>query len=319
MSLNGSDDYERLQDLVSRKYADQAVWFLNSYWNSWGEENAEKLWAYVEKNAELDLQNGKNGCALDEMMSHRFLEVFDETLTVRELRNKLRSAQALKEKERPKTVPLSHFLIFKFDCDWHYLVNAAQGDNQEQVEQAKAMLDAVQKALDDAQAAADEAKAREADAKAAELASKQAQQELEAALAELHAQEEAYNQKTETLKKKSEEGGVVSRNRAKNELAQHLAEDPLPLRKAKIDQGAAVRKAEKATAAAQVATAAAVAAREASEAAVEEARSKVAEAEAYLQEVKNQPGSAEGQMWWMERELYEAKKYLPESKGGIKK
>eukprot|EP01095_Lingulamoeba_sp_RSL-Kostka_P017199 TRINITY_DN87_c0_g2_i2.p1 TRINITY_DN87_c0_g2~~TRINITY_DN87_c0_g2_i2.p1 ORF type:complete len:301 (-),score=176.41 TRINITY_DN87_c0_g2_i2:331-1233(-) len=297
MSLNGSNDYERLQDLVSRKYADQAVWFLNSYWNSWGEENAEKLWSYVEKNAELDLQHGKDGCALDEMMAHRFLEVFDETLTVRELRNKLRDSQALKEKERPKTVPLSHFLIFKYDCDWNYLVNASQGDNQEQVEQAKAMLDAVQKALNDAQAAADEAKAREEDAKKAENASKQAQKELEAALAELHAQEEAYNNKTETLKKKSEEGGVVSRNRAKAELEIHLAEDPLPLRRAKIDQGAAVRKAEKATIAAEQATAAAVAAREASEAAVDEARARVEEAEAYLQEVKNQPGSAEGQMW----------------------
>jgi hypothetical protein len=52
------------------------------------------------------------------------------------------------------------------------------------------------------------------------------------------------------LKKKSEEGGVVSRNKAKNELAQHLAEDPLPLRQAKITAEAAVRKAEKATKAA---------------------------------------------------------------------
>ena len=50
---------------------------------------------------------------------------------------------------------------------------------------------------------------------------------MEAALAELKAQEDAFNQKTEELKRKSEEGGVVSKNRAKNELAQHLAEDPL--------------------------------------------------------------------------------------------
>jgi len=73
---------------------------------------------------------------------------------------------------------------------------------------------------------------------------------LEAALAEVKKQEDAYNAKTEDLKKKSEEGGVVSRNKAKNELAQHLAEDPLPLRQAKITAEAAVRKAEKATKAA---------------------------------------------------------------------
>eukprot|EP00034_Subulatomonas_tetraspora_P000052 GABW01000070.1.p1 GENE.GABW01000070.1~~GABW01000070.1.p1 ORF type:complete len:55 (-),score=12.36 GABW01000070.1:83-247(-) len=36
--------------------------------------------------------------------------------------------------------------------------------------------------------------------------------------------------------------GVVKRNRAANELAQLKDEDPLPLRKAKITQGAALRR-----------------------------------------------------------------------------
>jgi len=38
--------------------------------------------------------------------------------------------------------------------------------------------------------------------------------------------------KKNELKKKSEDTnlGVVQRNKAKNELAQHLSEDPLPLR-----------------------------------------------------------------------------------------
>jgi len=218
--------------------------------------------------------------------------------------------------------------------------------------------------------------------KKAEQASLDAKAELEAALAELKAQEDAYNQKTEDLKRKSEEGGVVSRNRAKNELAQHLGEDPLPLRRAKINQEAAVRKAERAAKAAAEATATseqaagkasearaaseqaaaeatsareasdeaarqataareaseqaaaeAAAAREASEAAravsqeakaaadaaVEAAKEKVAEAEAYLEEIKSKPGSGKGAIWWLERELYEQKKYLPESKGGIRK
>jgi len=39
--------------------------------------------------------------------------------------------------------------------------------------------------------------------------------------------------------------GVVKRNRAKAELAQLKCTDPLPLRKAKITQAAAVKKAEK--------------------------------------------------------------------------
>merc|ERR1712227_264917 len=74
---------------------------------------------------------------------------------------------------------------------------------------------------------------------------KSAQEELEAALAALKAEEDAYNQKKAELEKKSQEGGVVSRNKAANELAQHLAEDPLPLRRAKITAEDAVKRAEK--------------------------------------------------------------------------
>jgi chromosome segregation ATPase len=96
-------------------------------------------------------------------------------------------------------------------------VNASQGDNAEQIAQAQAMLDAVSTAFD-------ECVKREAEAKSSEIAAKAAQAELEAALADLKAQEDAYNNKTEDLKKKSTEGGVVSRNRAKVQLDAHLAE-----------------------------------------------------------------------------------------------
>jgi len=49
------------------------------------------------------------------------------------------------------------------------------------------------------------------------------------------------------LKKKSEDTnlGVVQRNKAKNELAQHLSEDPLPLRRAKLTTQAATKKQKK--------------------------------------------------------------------------
>jgi len=135
----------------------------------------------------------------------------------------------------------------------------------------------------------------------------------------VQSQEKAYNSKTEDLKKKSEEGTGVQQNKAKAELSQHLAGDPLPLRKAKITNEAAVKKAEKATKAAEAAAAAATQAKEAAEQAVEAAKGKVAEAEAYLEEVKNKPGSAQGAIWWMERELHETRAYLPTAKGGYAK
>jgi len=121
------------------------------------------------------------------------------------------------------------------------------------------------------------------------------------------------------LTKKSEEGSTVQQSKAKAELAQHLAEDPLPLRKSKITLEAARKKAEKARAPFEAATKVAEAARQAAEDALEQTRTRVAEAEAYLNEVKKKPGTPHGAIWWMERELEEKKKFLPERKGGVKK
>jgi len=133
----------------------------------------------------------------------------------------------------------------------------------------------------------------------------------------LKAQEDAFNNKTEELKRKSETGSVVQVSKAKNELAQHLSSDPLPLRRAKLNNEAAVRKAERASKAAEEAVERAEKARVDAEEAVEDARRKVAEAEAYLEEVRNKPGSAQGQIWWMQEELNAQKAYLPKAKGGV--
>merc|ERR1712054_625898 len=97
-------------------------------------------------------------------------------------------------------------------------------------------------------------------AREAEAPFKAAQEELEAAVAELKAQADAYNAKTAELKAKGEGSGVAAM-RAKNELAQHLSEDPLPLRRAKITQEAALKKAEKIRAPFEAATKQAEAAR----------------------------------------------------------
>jgi len=153
---------------------------------------------------------------------------------------------------------------------------------------------------------------------------------LKNALNELHAQENAYNRKKEELERKSEDSnlGVVQRNKAKNELAQHLSEDPLPLRKAKLTTEAATKKAEKARKSAEDAQRAAedahVAAEKAKEEALEraefarqkslECENKFAEAERYLEEVRSRPGGGQGALWWIERELHEAKKFLPKRK-----
>ncbi|ELR19334.1 TolAlike protein [Acanthamoeba castellanii str. Neff] len=312
MSLQGSNDKEKLESLCKKTYKEQAVWFLNAFWGT-TKDDAEKFWKFVAKCIELDTDKKAAGSDLDEFQAHRFLEHFQESMTVQAMRDRLRNTGAISAGQF-KRVPLTHMLTFKYNVDWHELVNAVQGD-QEEIRKAQKMLDEVNAAFSEAESKKEEATAALHSAKQREEELKAAKVELEAALAELKAQEDAYNHKTEDLKKRSEEGGVVQRNKAKNELAQHLAEDPLPLRKAKITQEAAVKKTERAAVAAEAAAQEAARAKEAAEAAFAEASKRVEEAEAYLEKAKN--SLPHGGVWWMERELHEAKAYLPKSKGGF--
>jgi len=155
---------------------------------------------------------------------------------------------------------------------------------------------------------------------------KAAQEEVDAALAEVKSQENARNVKSETLKRQSEEGGIVQQNKAKAMLAQHLQEDPLPLRKAKVTLEASLKKAEKARAPFEAATKEAERARQEAQRtrqqaddAVDQAQLRVDEAQNFLDEVKKKPGTPHGAIWWIERQLQEQRNFLPERKGGIRK
>eukprot|EP01103_Thecamoeba_quadrilineata_P019857 TRINITY_DN8247_c0_g1_i1.p1 TRINITY_DN8247_c0_g1~~TRINITY_DN8247_c0_g1_i1.p1 ORF type:complete len:299 (+),score=112.72 TRINITY_DN8247_c0_g1_i1:34-930(+) len=285
-TLNGKTDNEKLADLGTRFYKAQGIWFLNAFWNDFAQKEANNIWDFVHRHETIDPKKAE-GNELDELQAHRFLEQINSTMTVSELREYIRSVGV----EKVRYIPLSHYLLARYKASLKKLVNAKQADNQDEIDKAQRLLDEAQAALQKAQKAAKES----ADAEAA----------LKAALADLHAQEKEFNDTTDRLKKKSEEGSVVQQNKAKNELAQHLASDPLPLRRSKLNTEAATKKAEKARAAA--------------EAALQEAEKKFAEADAYLKDVSSRSGSAQGSLWWIDRELQEAKKYMPQKKGGVAK
>jgi len=317
MSLSGSNDSEKLQSLSSKTYKEQAIWFLNAFWDKHGSQ-AEHFWDYVKGFNQLDLQNHENGTALDEVNAHRFLEKRGETLTVMAMREELRKTGAIAQSDRPKNVPLVHYLLFKFSVDWHVLVNT-KGDNSAEIAEAQRLLEVVIQAFKESDKQAQIARTAEAEARRQEAPFKAAQEELEAAVADVKNQEDTYNKKSDDLKRKSEEGSVVQQNKAKNELAQHLQEDPLPLRKAKVTLEAARKKAEKARAPFEAATKLAEAARAVAEDALEQTRQRLQEAENYLAEVKAKPGSPHGAIWFLERELNEQRSFLPERKGGLRK
>jgi len=288
--LDGKDDHAKFLALAALTYTQQAVWFLNGFWHE-HEKEAEIMWKWVETFAKLDLQNGINGSGLDELNAHRFLEQFQETMTVQEMRTKMRSTGAMEASERPKTTALIHFILAKFNVDFHLLVNASQGSNPAELKKAQEKLELVRVEFEKC--------------RAAEAPFKAAQEEVEAALRDVKTQEDSYQGKIADCKKRSEEGGAVSRGKASAELSQLLAEDPLPLRKAKITLEAAQKKAEKARAPF-------LEAREKAEAAFKDA-------EAYLEEISKKGGSPKGSIFWLNRQLHEQKKFQPERKGGISK
>jgi chromosome segregation ATPase len=281
-------DFERV---CSLKYQDQAKFFLNAFWSDLSSKG-EDIYLVWQKFVDLDKQQwsalpeGKRsetwseGCSLDEFWSHKLLEINGNTMSVVEFRTEFKKIDTNVDKR----MGIVEYLLWTYKQTVKTLLERPQGSGDaSEIIKAQKMLDEVSAAFADAEKRKKELAVAEA--------------ELKKELATLKEQEESYNNKTKELTTKAE-GSGVSAMRAKNELAQHLAEDPLPLRKAKLSTEAATKKAERA--------------RTKQEEAVQECAKRLEDAEAYLHTVISKgSGPALGTLWWIERELKEKKKYLP--------
>jgi len=185
---------------------------------------------------------------------------------------------------------LLEYLLFVFRRRVTDCLNNPQGGGEEskQLAEAQAKLEELLKAVEECQKAEAQAKAAEAEAKAA--------------AAEFHRQEEEYKDAIAKLEAKSTDAalGQVARNKAVQELAQLKGTDPLPLRRAKITQDACVRRVE--------------VSRKAAEAATAQAEARARETQELLNELKKSAAVPFGAIWWMEREIKEAKKYMAKSR-----
>jgi len=260
----------------------------------------------------LDVEKGKEGSDLDEFNAHRFLEKLGETKSVKDLRDELRDI----DMDFNKRMAIIEYLLYRYRRTISDFVRRPQGDNSEEVAQAQRALEEAQASLEEARIAQEHATNEAQIAAEKAEASLLAENELKAALRELHEQEEAQNRRKVELEQKSEDTnlGVVQRNKAKNELAQFLSEDPLPLRRAKLNTEAATKKAEKARKEAEAAAEEAERSRLEAEDKLRECEDKFAEAERFLDEIRSRPGGGQGALWCIDRELKEAKKFLPKRK-----
>ncbi|ELP92457.1 hypothetical protein EIN_523450 [Entamoeba invadens IP1] len=309
-------DSETFKHLNAKVYKEQAIWMLNAMWPSTKSAKAEEIWKFVQIFSDLDQENHASGCCLDELNMHRVFEKLNSQKTVQEMRSQMKKAGL----ENFKKFGLLHFLVFYYDQDWKKITNAPQGDNSEQLENAKKLLEAVSKQLEECQKKAEAAKKSAEEADKRQKEAQKAEDEVTKALDEVKSQEDAKNKKREQLQKKIETAGLVAKNAAIQELAKLDNEDDLPMRRAKTTLEAAQRKAAKAVKIATEAKEKADSDAAEADKAVEETQKKVEEAEKFLKEQQESAGgNGQGTMWWMQRELDEKKKYMPMRKGGVAK
>jgi len=250
------DDKKKLSDIGKKKYSEQAIWFLNGWLHEMKDDDKEHCFVAVQKFGGLDPNKKSDGNDLDEFCSHKLLETFERALTVIAMREALRQID-LDSNGRMSAI---EYFVWKFKRPIPETVNAPQGTSPE-LEAAKQRFAEVEHAL----------------------------KECLAAIDDLKKQETEYKKKCDDAEEKSNNPrlSTVLKSKAAAELAQLKAEDPLPLRKAKITQEAASRRLQKV----------------------------FDEAKAALEELKrNGKGLGNGTLWWMDRELIETAKYLPKAK-----
>lgn len=309
MANLSEDDQTKLKEVSAQVYKDQATWFLNAYWErdvngsegipfSTNDASKEKVWEIFKACVDLDADKGEDGNELDMIKGNRLQEILNKPITRLELNKVLKEIDV----DKNNRVSLTELMVYNFKTqkDISYLINAPQAGAA-----LKAELEAAERMVAAAQAAIEETKAREKEAREMFRKQKEAEQELKTALEEIKREEEAFENEKADLTQKSEDQnlGIVKRQKAKNMLLQLLAGDPTPLKTAKILQEAAVRKQERATKVAAEA-------RERAERAREDSEKKYQEAEETLEELKSRKGAGMGTLWWMSRELEEAKKYM---------
>jgi len=327
------------------KYKEQAVWFLNGFWGDGVDaEVANKIWDYHKKFVELDLlgplRKGEEGNELDQFWSAKFLEDMDSALPAVQRKEALRTI----DQDSNGKMSLIEYLVWKYKKGVKETVDSPQGDNSEAIRKAQEAVDRVAtqmaeverklEAQKQAKDVNDRAKAENdkavAQLKQAENELQRAEAELESAVDSLKRQEEEYQHKCRELENKSKDQSqnAVQRNKAANELAQLKQEDPLPLRKAKITQEAALRKVQKQKKATEEARqlteakgqelAKAIKELERAIRELEQAytslEAKMAEAQEELEKIKAKPGGGKGALWWLQRELFEVDNRLPRAK-----
>ena len=357
--------FNKLVELRRKSFRDQAIWFLNASEAGSDQTKCELVREIERKCDNLSADSNEKENVIDELMAHRLAEfstkhysqhlpgVDDNVVTgLREF------MEETNNKSNTRRISLAELLIYQFGYKWKELVCSpesfdllAEKKAREELDQAKNELNKLTEAAKKAAQFAEDARQSEKNAldeeenaaKAAEeanrakLSASQLKEKASEALDALTMQEETTTQKREALEQIAADGkkGIVARNKATAELAILLSEDPLPLRTARIQQEAAMKKmtaaVKKSNEAAALAEATldratkarnnAIALRESALDAAKEPEESIPIAQnAFdkisdtLEDIMKKQKSGRGTIFFIRAELLEQKKFLPRSK-----
>ena len=125
------------KEVTAKVYKDQTVFFLNGFARETGEKEAEKIWNNYHLVCELDVENGAEGCKLDEFQARRFFEKDGNALGVVEIRQKLNVQDPKLEKD-----VFVEFPLFKHNQTIAEQLKRPQGTREELVKVQRTMSDA---------------------------------------------------------------------------------------------------------------------------------------------------------------------------------
>jgi len=345
-------------DICKKKFREQAIWFIDASNIGSDRQTYELVWQIHKKCALLE-NNNEDGCSVDEFSAHRVLESVKFATTIAQLREFLDNAAQYtsingSSYEGCKRISLVEILVYRFNQNWDVLIHC-DGYNSKEIMEAQEKLEAAKKKMEEAialqkQSLADAEAADEAEqlallseedatkaaatARDAEMKFTQAKEAAEKCLEVVRNQENLVASKRLELESIANDDtkGVVKRNRAKAELAVMNTEDPLPLRSARIQNEAAVKRSQKSM---EISRNAAVAAEEtklnsqmtrnlaiksknkALEAAkaldqvIPEAQQAFSELRIMLEEMIQKHRESKGLLFYIEREIQDAEQYLP--------
>eukprot|EP00461_Guttulinopsis_vulgaris_P002729 UN02730 len=292
---------EKIREVNAKPYKAQAIWFLNAFFHELKDDQKKNVYDLVAAFSKEDHVKGAKGNELNAVQAFSLLQKRNQTLTALQLKAQLRTVDIDANGE----MALAEYLLFHYEKSPKDFATRPQGTASEE-EQRK--LDDVKQKVDLLSKVFEELSAAQAAAEKAEEEVKAAKAEAEEVAAEIKKQEDAKAAEIARLEALTQDQsvGIVKRNMAVQQLAAAKNEDPLPLRKAKLTQDACVRRLDRAVKASEAAT----------QAATEKANQAAAELKAAEEEFKQLQatcsGIAHGEIYYLEQELIEKKRYLPQ-------